>query len=327
MSLVQQVRARFSNGFVLAFHDIQPDRLAELVDSIQPARPVSLTELLDRSKQGKPTSGLFAITVDDGVGETVRSLSQLFLTRGWPGTFYLSTGYLDSGEGMGFQWWRNLVRFLPYKKLEMKSGAVDLSQPGAVSELSRKMETMWHSQRIDTYLPFTLELAEVVMRERGLNLDFIRPPDPIRWPEVAELSRNDLLQFESHGVTHAAMSALTDEELIFEMRHSRNLVSGYTGRPCRHLAYPFGSDQSIGRRAAIIAQQYYDSAATMTLGSIDSANPWLLPRIPLYPENSIWFARLKILLKCNRLRGLTGARVNELKPASGNASFLRRSPV
>jgi len=23
----------------------------------------------------------------------------------------------------------------------------------------------------------------------------------------------------------------------------------------------------------------------MTLGSVDSANPWLLPRIPLYPEN------------------------------------------
>ena len=40
MSLVQKVTARFSNGFVLAFHDIQPDRLAALVDSIRPAQPV-----------------------------------------------------------------------------------------------------------------------------------------------------------------------------------------------------------------------------------------------------------------------------------------------
>jgi len=318
---------RLSNGFVLAFHDIQPDRLAELVDSIQPAQPISLTELLDRSKQGKPTSGLFAITVDDGVGETVRSLSKLFLARGWPGTFYLSTDYLDSREGMGFQWWRNLVPFLPRKKLETKSGAIDLSRPGAVRELSRTMETMWHSKRMDAYLPFTLELAEIVMQERGSSLDFIRPPDPISWPEVAELSRNELLRFESHGVTHTAMSTLTEEELIFEMRHSRNLVSRYTGRPCRHLAYPFGSDQSIGRRAAVIAQEFYDSAATMTLGSIDSANPWLLPRIPLYPKNSPWFAKMKILLKCNRLRGLAGARVNELEPARSNASFVRRSPI
>jgi len=32
------------------------------------------------------------------------------------------------------------------------------------------------------------------------------------------------------------------------------------------------------------------------LGHVDHANPWLLPRIPLYPKNSILFARLKILL-------------------------------
>ena len=125
---------------------------------------------------------------------------------------------------------------------------------------------MWHSQRMESYLPLTLELADIAMRERGLSIDAIRPPEPITWSEVTQISRDDLIRFESHGVSHAAMSTLTDEELIFEMKHSRDLVSGYTGRPCRHLAYPFGSERSIGPRAALIAQQFYDSAATMTLG-------------------------------------------------------------
>jgi len=39
----------------------------------------------------------------------------------------------------------------------------------------------------------------------------------------------------------------------------------------------------------------------MSLGCVDSANPWLLPRIPLYPQNSRKFVQLKVLLKCGML--------------------------
>ena len=325
--LVQKLRMRLSSGFVLAFHDIQPDRLSELVDCIRPAQAVSLSELVKRNKAGKSTAGLFAITVDDGVGETVRGLTQLFRDRGWPATFYIATNYLDSKEGMVFQWWRNLLPFLPPRKIELKSGVIDLSRRGAIRDLSRKMEVMWHSQRMESYLPLTLELAEIAMRESGLDIDAIQPPEPITWPEVTEISRGDLIRFESHGVSHAAMSTLTDEELLFEMKYSRDRVSRYTGRPCRHLAYPFGSSRSIGPRAAHIAKTLYDSAATMTLGSVDSANPWLLPRIPLYPQNPTWYVNLKILLKCSRVNGLLGARGGELPIAETAASLVRRSPV
>jgi peptidoglycan/xylan/chitin deacetylase (PgdA/CDA1 family) len=160
---------------------------------------------------------------------------------------------------------------------------------------------MWHTQRLDTYLPLTLELADVVARERGISIEALRPPQPITWREVAEISRNELISFESHGVSHAAVSTLTDDELLLEMGDSRTVISSHTGRPCRHFAYPFGSKHSIGTRAANAAQLFYESASTMTLGSVDAANPWLLPRIPLYPENPPWFANLKILLTCNRL--------------------------
>jgi len=179
---------------------------------------------------------------------------------------------------------------------------------------------------MESYLPLTLELAEIAMRERGLGIEAIQPPDPITWPEVTQISRDDLIRFESHGVSHTAMSTLTDEELIFEMKHSRDLISLYTRRPCRHLAYPFGSNRSIGPRAALIAQKLYDSAATMTLGSVDSANPWLLQRVPLYPENTTWYVNLKILLKSSRVNGLLGARGRDL-PIPQTASLVRRSPV
>jgi peptidoglycan/xylan/chitin deacetylase (PgdA/CDA1 family) len=144
-----------------------------------------------------------------------------------------------------------------------------------------------------------MELADVVTREKGIARAELQPAAPIPWSEAGELARSDLLRFESHGVSHAAMSSLTEEELVFEMKHSRDAVTERTGRECRHLAYPFGSPLSIGARAAAVAKRFYDSATTMSLGHVDSANPWLLPRIPLYPENSMLRARLKIVLKCS----------------------------
>jgi peptidoglycan/xylan/chitin deacetylase (PgdA/CDA1 family) len=325
-ALLQQLRSRLAGGFVLAFHDIEPSRLAELVDSIQPVEAVSLTELVNRSKAGKSTSGLFAITVDDGVGETVRSLSALFHARGWPGTFYICTSYVESARGMCFQWWRRIMPLLPQKTIELKSGLLDLSRPGAIFEIGRRMEAMWHSQRVETYLPLTLELADVVARERGISKDSIQPPPSITWREVSELSGNELISFESHGVSHAAMSTLAEDELVFEMRESRDLISRHTDRPCRHFAYPFGSDTSIGTRAAATAQLFYDSASTMTLGTVDAADPWLLPRIPLYPENPSWYANLKILLMCNRLNVRSAPEVKTFPAQTGAASPAGNPP-
>ena len=176
---------------------------------------------------------------------------------------------------------------------------IDLSRPGAVEALSRKLERLWHTQRLESYLPRTLELADVAAREHGLTLLNLQPEAPITWSEVEQLAPDDLIRFESHGVSHAAMSSLTDEELTFEMKHSRDIITEHCRRPCRHLAYPFGSPSSIGARAASFAERFYDSAVTMSLGHVDNANPWLLPRIPLYPENSTFKARLKILMQCS----------------------------
>jgi len=299
--IFRRMLSRFSAGFVVAFHDIEPEKAAALIDALRPAFPVALGDLITRARMGKRSAGLFAITVDDGVGDTVRSLSRLFIARQWPATFYLPTAYLDSGEGMAFQWWRRIRPLLPPRKIELSSRVLDLSHPDAVENLSKTMVRHWHSSRLEAYVPLTMELVDFVAREHGVRREALQPQAPASWSEVTALAHGGLIQFESHGVTHAAMSSLTDGELASEMVRSRDIISEHTGRACRHLAYPFGSWSSIGPRAASVAARYYDSAVTMTLGHVGWANPALLPRIPLYPENSTFTARLKVALKCTSL--------------------------
>ena len=309
--------ASMSRGFVLAFHDIKAEELERFMDALEPIRPVHLSELVNRSKAGKPTTGLCAITVDDGVDATVRAVRAVCRKREWPVTFFLPTGNLDTGEGIAYQWWRQVLPLLPSRRLELSSGTFDFSRPGLIRELTSNLERRWHSAPLDDYRPFTMELVEAVARDAGIPLQQLLPPRPVSWADVTEFSKDVLIQFESHGVTHVALSALTDDQLAWEMKRSRDAIREHTGRPCRHLAYPFGSELSIGKMAPLMARRFYDSAVTMALGHVEGANPWLLPRIPLYPENSSLRAWVKIALKCSSLVGPRGQSkvVDEREPA------------
>jgi len=314
LPLVQNMIARTSRGFVLAFHDIEAQPMERLMDALHPIRPVHLSELVQRSKRGKSTAGLCAITVDDGVACTVATTTELCRKRGWPVTFFLPTGNLDTGEGIAYQWWRQVLPFIPARRLELPSGTFDFSQPKLLQDLSSKFERLWHSAPLEVYRPFTMEIVEAVARESGVSMEHLLPSPPVSWETVSELSKEELFRFESHGVSHVAMSALSDDVLALELKHSRDTIREHTGRPCRHLAYPFGSPMSIGTVAPSMAQTFYDSAVTMGLGHVDEANPWLLPRIPLYSENSSLLARLKVVLKCSRLADYRARR--ELNPES-----------
>jgi peptidoglycan/xylan/chitin deacetylase (PgdA/CDA1 family) len=303
LPLLQNIIARTSRGFVLAFHDIEAQPMEHFLDALYPIQPVHLSDLVHRTKTGKSTAGLCAITVDDGVGRTVATTTELCRRRKWPVTFFLPTGNLDTGEGIAYQWWRQVLPLIPARRLELPSGTFDFSQPNLLQDLSTKFERLWHSAPLEVYRPFTMELVEAVAREAGVPIEHLLPSPPVSWEAVSELSKDDLFRFESHGISHVAMSALSDDVLALELKHSRDTISEHTGRLCRHLAYPFGSSMSIGTLAPVMAQTFYDSAVTMALGHVDAANPWLLPRLPLYSENSTFVARLKIALKCSRLAG------------------------
>ena len=130
-----------------------------------------------------------------------------------------------------------------------------------------------------------------------LSRDDIVPPPPITWEEVAALSRRPEIRFESHGVTHTAVSALSPNQLDAELRDSARRITLHTNRPCRHFCYPFGSPESIGSTAPRAVARHYDSAVTMSRGRLHHRSVFLLPRIPLYTEDTRAVARLKILTR------------------------------
>lgn len=295
----------------MAFHEISAERFTELIDTFDCFTPVAFEDLVRRVKRGLPTDGLFAITVDDAVGETVRSLCRVLTARSWPCTFYVPTSYIG-GDGMPFQWWYRIATLLPRRELRVGDRTLDLSRAGAVRSLGLEMERLWRTRPRCEYWPLLMRLVEAVERDTGMSRSAFHPPESISWSEVRELSKNPLISFESHGTMHVAVSSMSESELRREMRLSRELIEEHTGRACAHFCYPFGSSDSIGPIAPRVARQYYESAVTMELGGVDGADRWLLPRIPLYEKNSAAVAMAKVGLKCSHL--LNGFRTRGASP-------------
>jgi peptidoglycan/xylan/chitin deacetylase (PgdA/CDA1 family) len=286
---------RFFGGFVLAFHTLPVDRFCTLVDAMKPREVVHLDELVDRVKSQKATDGLFAVTVDDGEGETVRGLSAAAIARQWPITFYLPTRYLETGHGMPFQWLDKLLPVLPPERLSAGSIEIDASTPYGRKEFDSLMRRLMRTRPAYEYLSVIEDLVAQALRRGWATHAQLATPSPIQWDEVATLARQPAIRFESHGVSHTAVSALHPDRLAGELIESRRLISENTNRRCRHFCYPFGGEESIGERAPRIVAQYFDSAVTMSRGRLRGHDAMLLPRIPFYSGDTPAVAQLKLL--------------------------------
>jgi len=293
----QWAASHLYGGFVLAFHNVPPERFRELICALRPDEPVHLSLMVDRINGGKSTSGLFAITVDDGVGETVRTLAAVALEMHWPVTFFLPTGYLDHPGGMPFQWLRSLISRLPNRRLEIAGEEVDLSHAAACRRFEVRMNRLRDSGPREEYVRRIQALVDGAAADGWISRAEIAPPAAISWEEVAGLAERPEIRFESHGVTHTAASALSRDQLETELRASRDRIHLHTNYPCRHFCYPFGGPESIGGDSPQAVARYYDSAVTMSRGRLLRHNVFLLPRIPLYGEDTAAVARLKVLTR------------------------------
>ena len=86
-----------------------------------------------------------------------------------------------------------------------------------------------------------------------------------------------------------------------QLSESRLQLEDLTGRPVRHLCYPYGYPKWIGDAAPRIASRIYRSATTMVRGlCTGESDPWYLPRVSLYESDSIERGLAKFVLALKR---------------------------
>ena len=294
-SAVRQFVGRYYGGYILAFHNLPPTLFERQIDALAPDRPISLSELVDRQIHGESTSGLFAITVDDGVRTTVREISEVCIRRGWPVTFFLPTGYLDKTNPMAFQLKNIIIQYLPQRIITLFGVDYNLKTKTGKRNFILALNNALYRKSKNIYMPILSALVDEIIEDGLAKKENLQPPEPVMWDEVKELSSDPNISFESHGVTHTALSTLSAEHIQSEIINSQNRIAAITNQPCNHFCYPCGGDESIGESAPVIVGKRYRSAVTMTRGRLNNKDLLRLPRIPIHDIDSPCRARLKIL--------------------------------
>ncbi len=286
---------RLRGGYVLAYHNLPGALFERQIAALAPSRPVPLDEIVERHARGAPTGGLFAITFDDGVADTVRDIASVACRRQWPVTFYLPTRYLDEPGGLPFQWLRAIERNAPACALEIGGETIDFRAPGAWRDLAKDLTRVMYTRPWAEYAPRVRAIADALLARGLVAPAALAAPPAVSWPEVASLARDAVVSFESHGISHTAVAALTPDELEHELATSRRIIAEHTGRDCRHFCYPYGGPASIGDTAPAAVARHYRSATTMSRGRLGRHALTLLPRVPVYPHDDPDQVRLKVL--------------------------------
>lgn len=83
--------------------------------------------------------------------------------------------------------------------------------------------------------------------------------------EAADVKRlTNVIDFQSHSVTHPILPMCTGAEAEWEIKHSRIQVESLTGQPCEHFSFPNGDYSE--REIHLVKKAGYRSARTTRIG-------------------------------------------------------------
>ncbi len=118
----------------------------------------------------------------------------------------------------------------------------------------------------------------------------------IKFPHLTAEQIKDLadqgMEIGSHGTTHRAFTFLPEEQVSGELKESVQEISTITGNPPLTVAYPFGIQNKTVRELARHSGFRY--GCINMWGSVASADPMCLRRIPVYRTDTPGIFRMKL---------------------------------
>lgn len=124
--------------------------------------------------------------------------------------------------------------------------------------------------------------------------EFVGAPPALKWRDVKALSKDPLVDIQSHSKTHASLSPSPKgeqdsdylERLKVEVEGAEQILSKRTGQAINHFAYPYGNS-SLELIELLKNNEYY-TAVTVHKGSNPAFSaPFLIHRTMIYGGDSI----------------------------------------
>lgn len=236
---------------------------------------LSLTEALERLRQGRLPPRAVCVTFDDGYLDNVENALPVLLERNIRATFFISTGFLE-GSCMWNDTVIEAVRQAPGPVLDLTACGLD-SRPVATEEDRRRT--------VQAVLPAIKYLDPA---ERSVRVEQIlvaagakRPQGLMMRPEHIQRLVRSGMEIGAHTVSHPILARLDRARACAEIAEGRERLEGIIGSPVRLFAYPNGvpNRDYTNEHVQVIKELGFLAAVTTSPGAVRAASDHLqLPR-------------------------------------------------
>lgn len=228
-----------SHGFSARRHNVAPAILHEQLRMLRRIRTiVSVDEFFSRVKEGRPLSGLAAITFDDAYASAVHHGLRVVRDLGLPATVFVATSF---AEGAGF--WRDDVRWISESGYadsfvrELVGLGFDWAQALSASDLYKASK----DPAIVPTLEFVGQLHAYLARHA---LQSPRMEGRYAGVDMLQEAGASGIRFGNHTHRHLVMAGLSADDQTLEIQTAAERIRSWGLEASGVFAMPFGSPQS-----------------------------------------------------------------------------------
>ncbi len=215
---------------------------------------VSLNQLL-KDLGNRQKNYQVAITFDDGHHDFYRNAWPILKKHNAPATLFATTGFIDRRVWL----WPDMLRMImftakPNTYLTEEMGKITLSSDNALSVWNTVADyclTLSHAARM-SYINNLADLMDVPIHSEPQE-----PFAPVTWDELRKMSAEGL-DIGSHSDTHPILSDLNDDDLITELKISKQRILDEIGISPKGICYPNGMAKDVSEKVEHYAKQFYE---------------------------------------------------------------------
>lgn len=260
-------------------------------------RFASIDELVEAAvRQQDLTHPTLCFTLDDGYADQVSRLVPVLLKYNAKPTLFAITDFVDRVD-----WpWDAKVSYIIWNtrqtcfKFRCAGEPIDINCSSAGHRVNARRALSRHAKTLNKHaLQGFLEQLQEICK---VDVPAQAPEDyaPATWSELRRCEQEGL-RVGAHSRSHHVLSALSDEEIIQELTHSKRRVEDELRNPSRVFCYPSGTARDFLATHPRLVEQVGFSSAITTISKptnlqIMRSNLYQIDRIG-FPETFDKFVR------------------------------------
>lgn len=196
---------------------------------------VSLSDLINLVSEKRRADGRYLlVTFDDGYRDNYELAYPVLKSLEIPAVFFIATGLIENKE---LPWWDKVAYLIQRSHI----------QKIKLPYWSDTVEFTGNRQIFVRLILNQIKKSKSPIGEQITDIEnFVGMPSPypdaefMTWDNIRDLSANGM-DIGAHSHSHDILAKLDDEQMLFELSHSKSILEEQLGKPVRAFSYPVGS--------------------------------------------------------------------------------------